>query len=171
LHNLSPDDNVKACAWFKKETDDGNPTRHQRIKYAIQGGITDESLSDWGFDTGELSDIISNVKSAINILNKHTHINPDVFGIADEEIDDLSQNVLQSFISLVETIETYRNDLKQFLDGHIDDHMLSSVVSNFFQNVDMLAPHHYVDYSEVSEYHIIEINSTEIILRLVVIST
>ncbi|MFC0318740.1 MULTISPECIES: pPIWI-associating nuclease domain-containing protein [Olivibacter] len=166
LHNLSPDDNVKACAWFKKETADGNPTRHQRIKYAIQGGITDESLSDWGFDTEALSEIIGEVKSAISILNKYTHVNPEVFGMADKDIEDLSQDVLQAFINLVDTIEAYRNDLKQFLDGHIDDHMLSSIVNNFFQNVDMLAPHHYVDYSEVSDYHIIEINSTEIIVEV-----
>src|SRR5690606_41714845 len=58
LHNLAPVDRIKNCNWFKPETPDGKPTRNQRIKYAIQGGIDDELLEKWGFEVEELHEII-----------------------------------------------------------------------------------------------------------------
>lgn len=166
LHNLAPKDRIKNCNWFKPETPDGRPTRNQRIKYAIQGGIDDELLEKWGFEVEELHETIKDVKDTINTLSKYTHINPEVFDIDEVEVETKSQEVLKSFISLVETIENYREDLKTFLDGHIEEHMISSVVSNFFENVDQLAPHHSLEYSEVSDYHISEINDEKIIVTV-----
>ena len=46
LHRLAPDDMVKSTCWFKP-TDKKNPdaiTRSQRMKYAIQRGLSDEFL-------------------------------------------------------------------------------------------------------------------------------
>jgi len=37
---LTPDAEVKDCAWYKLEKEDGEPTRGQRIKYAIHGGFS-----------------------------------------------------------------------------------------------------------------------------------
>ncbi len=133
LHNLAPEDRIINCIWFKPETPDGKPSRNQRVKYAIQGGIDDELLKKWGFDVEELGEVIKDVKDSINTLSKYTHINPEVFDIDEYEVERKSQEVLFSFIALVETIENYREELKQFLDGHIDNHMISSVVSNFFE--------------------------------------
>jgi hypothetical protein len=166
LHNLAPEEQVKNCDWFKMETTDGKPTRNQRIKYAIQGGIDDKLLEKWGFEVEELHETIKEVKDTINTLSKYTHINPEVFDIDEAEVESKSQDVLKSFISLVETIENYREELKTSLDGHIEEHMISSVVSNFFENVDQLAPHHSLEYSEVSDYHISEINDQEIIVTV-----
>jgi hypothetical protein len=89
-----------------------------------------------------------------------------VFDLDEDEVEIKSQEVLKSFISLVEAIESYREDLKKFLDGYIEEHMISSVVSNFFDSVDQLAPHHSLEYSEVSDYHISEINDQKIIVTV-----
>ena len=42
--------------------------------------------------------------------------------------------------------------------------MIASAVSNFFENVDRLAPHHSLNYIEVNSYHISEINDQEIVI-------
>lgn len=164
LYTLSPEENIKNCTWFKIETEDGRPTRAQRIKYAIQGGITDEILEEWDFDVAELKETIVDIKKIIDKLSKFTHINEDVFDLKPEIVDSLSAEVLKTFKSFVETIESYREDLKRFLDGTIEEHMITSVVSNFFENVDILAPHHSLNYCEVSDYFISEINHQEIIV-------
>ncbi|MEO6669996.1 MAG: hypothetical protein ABIN36_11000 [Ferruginibacter sp.] len=164
LHSLSPESNIKRCSWYKTETTDDKPTRAQRIKYAIQGGIRDEILEEWGFDIDELKEKITSIKKAIDSLSKYTHINADVFNLNDEDIEKNSFAVLTAFKIFVETIDNYKEQLKQFLDGHIEEHMITSVVSNFFENVDRLAPHHSLNYSEVSAYHISEINDQEIIV-------
>lgn len=166
LHRLAPDENVKECVWFKVETENGLPTRTQRIKYAIQGGINDQILGELGLDSEELNDEIKSIKRTIDSLSKYTHINPESFELKDEEVNEMSTKVLSEFRTFAERIESYRDDLRHFLDGKIEEHMIDGVISNFYGNVDMLAPHHSLEYSEISEYHIIEINQNSIIVEV-----
>lgn len=166
LYSLSPELSIKKCRWYKIETTDDKPTRGQRVKYAIQGGITDEILKKWGFDIDELKETIKTVIETINSLSKYTHINPDVFYLKDVDIEKNSKHVLETFEKLVETIDEYREKLKCFLDCHIEGHMISSVVTTFFENIDSLAPHHSLNDSEVSDYHISEITDEEIIVNV-----
>jgi len=164
LYQLAPELNVKNCSWFKEETENGKPTRTQRIKYAIHGGITNELLEQWGFDIEELTAIVRSIKATIESLSKYTHINPDVFDLSEKDVEKYSKEVLSSFEKFVITIDNYRKQLKTFLDGHIEEHMISSVVSNFFENVDCLAPHHSFNDCEISDYHISEISDQEIVV-------
>jgi hypothetical protein len=166
LYSLSPEAQVKNCDWYKPETDDNKPTRNQRIKYAIQGGINDIILDEWGFEVEELNETITQIKKTIENLSKYTHINPEVFNLADVEIDISAEETLKTFEKFVEVINDCRIRLKEFLDGHIEQHMMESAVSNFFENIDHLAPHFSINYSEVNDYHISEINSLEIVVEL-----
>jgi hypothetical protein len=166
LHSLSPEELVKNCPWYKSETTNASPSRTQRIKYAIQGGISDDMLTAWGLDLSDLENKIRVIKATIDSLSRYTHINSDVFNLKDAEIDRLSNEVLSVFGDFVETIDNYRNHLNSFLDEHIEGHMIESALSNFFENVDRLAPHHSLDYISIYDYHISEITNCEIIVRV-----
>ncbi len=166
LHRLAPDGNVKECDWFKVITENGLPTRTQRIKYAIQGGINDEILNDLGFDSIELNKEVKSIKKTIDSLNKYTHINPESFYLQDKKINDMSTKVLTEFKTFTERIESYRDDLRQFLDGKIERHMIDGVIFNSYENVDMLAPHHFPEYSTISKYNVIEINQNSIVVEV-----
>ena len=166
LNNLSPESNVKECSWFKVETENGKPTRSQRIIYAIQGGIGNEILEEWGFDIHELHETIKSVKNTIDALSKYTHINADVFNLNDFEIEQNSKTVLKEFSLFVKTIENYKERIKSFLDDHIEEHMLSSLLSTYFENVDCLAPHYTLNDSELLNYHISEITAQEIVVSV-----
>lgn len=164
LNSLAPEERILDCSWFKVETDNGKPTRGQKIKYAIQGGLTDEILTNLGFDVDELKSIIKEVKTTIDSLSKYTHVNPESFNLTENEIEFNSQKVLETFEAFVETIDNYRETLKDFLDGKIEDHMIDTVIYNSYENIDSLAPHYSLEYGEVYEYHISEINDREIIV-------
>lgn len=166
LYSLSPEEKVKKCKWYIKETDDGKLTRAQRVKYAIHGGVINEILEEWGFSIEDLNETIKAIIGEISALSKYTHINPDVFGLDDNVIKKSSEQVLDAFEKFVETIDNYRKKLKDFLDGHIEDHMVGSVVSNFFENIDSIAPHYSLNYSDVSDYYISEITDFEIIVNV-----
>lgn len=99
-------------------------------------------------------------------MNKYTHINPEVFNLGDDEIEQKSRETFSSFESFVKMIESYRVELKSFLDGYIEEHMIMSVVTNSFVNVDSLAPHYSLNHSDVTDYHISEINDHEIIVNV-----
>ncbi len=179
LNSLSPEENVKKCSWYKIEKSnikqcayckkpdiDEKPTRTQKIKYAIQGGLSDKTLGKLGFETGKLSNTVKLIKNTIDSLSKFTHINADVFNLNDEDTEKNSKQVLSVFKIFVETIDDYRQQLKSFLDGHIEAQMITSVVSNFFENIDRLAPHYSLNDSEVEDYHISEINDEEIVVTV-----
>lgn len=166
LHRLAPEQNVKNCSWFKKETEDGKPTRSQRIRFAIQGGITNTTLDKWGFNIEELNETIKKVKDVIDTLSKFTHINPDVFDLRENEIENNKNKVLSAFKNFVQTIENYREQLKVFLDAHIEKHMISSVVSNYFENIEYIAPHYSLDSISVADYHLYEITDREIVVSV-----
>lgn len=166
LERLAPDEKVKNCSWFRIETKDGRPTRAQRIKYAIQGGIIDEQLEEWGFDIIDLNDTIKEIKGTIDSLSRYTHINPEVFNLKDVEIEKYSKKVFNAFDDFIFAIDNYKENLKTFLDGHIEGHMISSVVSNSFINVDSLAHHYSLNDSEVIDYEVFEINDYEIVVNV-----
>jgi hypothetical protein len=159
LHSLSPENSVKSCSWYKTITDDDKPTRAQRIKYAIQGGLSDELLTKNGFDIEELREVIKSTKNIIGSLSKYTHINEDIFDIPKSDVDLQSKEVLEIFAEFVETIDHYRQDLKSSLDGELDDHILNEIIWTSFNEVDILAPHHQIEYSELEDYEIEEINN------------
>lgn len=158
LYSLSPEKKVKSCSWYTTITEDDKPTRAQRIKYAIQGGLSDELLTKHVFDIEELKDIIKSTKDIIGSLSKYTHINEDVFDIPKSEVELKSREVLEIFAEFVETIDNYRQDLKSNLDGDLDNHVLNEIIWTNFNEVDILAPHHLIEYSELEEYEIEEIN-------------
>lgn len=104
LYRLAPEENVKHCSWFKEETEDGKPTRTQRIKYAIQGGISDNMLNLLGFDSNNLNEEIRAIKKTIDSLSKYTHINPETFDIDSKDVDEMSAKVLGDFKIFAERI-------------------------------------------------------------------
>lgn len=166
LQRLAPDNKVKECSWYKKESEDDRPTRSQRIKYAIQGGIPDLYLENWGFDIDKLNSSVRIVKDTIVSLNRYTHINEDSFALNNEDIEKMSNEVLSEFKNFVETIEYYRTELKRFLDKYIENHIVESTVSNFFENLDALAPRFSIERCDVDEYHITDINEYEITVEV-----
>ena len=166
LHRLSPDTNILASNWFEPIADNGKPTRAQRIKYAIQGGFNDENLRMLGFEVEELSDDIKGLKKAIDALSKYTHINPEVFGLSDEEVKRMSDEVLYHFKVFANRIKDCREDFKHALEGKIEEQMIDAVISNHYENVDSLAPHRSLEYSELTEYHIIDINDKAVVVEV-----
>lgn len=166
LHNLAPDVNIKLCNWYVKPSDEDIPTRGQRMKYAIQGGLSDDNLEDLGFDLDDQKDAIKNLKKTIGSLSKYTHVNPEYFNPEDSVVLQMSEKVLLAFESFAQQIGTYRQDLKDMIDDVIDDTMIDSIISNYYGNVDSIAPHFTINYHEIAEHHVTEIKHDEIIVEV-----
>jgi len=104
LARLAPDGEVLKAPWFKA-TDPEHPnmvTREQRIRYAIQGYLTDEYREK----TLQISlvEISRNLIKSIDGLNKYTHVNPKTFNVDDSTISDVSLNILEDTLHFFMTI-------------------------------------------------------------------
>ncbi|MBB6274041.1 hypothetical protein HDF26_004514 [Pedobacter cryoconitis] len=164
LHRLSPDENVKACSWFKKETENGQPTRAQRIKYAIQGGIEDNLLILLGIDVKEFQRSAKSIKISIDSLSRYTHINPEVFDLDNLEVEARSKGVICDFETFVQAMISCRRQVMKLLEGKIEEEAIGAVVSASFENIDSLAPHYSLDAGYVENYSVEEINESEIVV-------
>lgn len=90
LEILAPDDRVEIAPWFKVETQDGNPTRRQRVKFAIQGNRKDDALSDT--DLGAIDQLMSDTRDMIDKLNKLAH----KFGDSPERLHLLHSSIIST---------------------------------------------------------------------------
>ncbi|AXG73674.1 hypothetical protein DVK85_05285 [Flavobacterium arcticum] len=166
LHSLSPDNQVINCNWFIKETHNGAPSRSQRIKYAVKGGLSDEYIEQLGLDLEELRDTIIETKRIIDSLSKYTHINEDTYNLLDDEVTEKSSLVLSTFSKFVMTILDYRDDLRNEIDRVIHDQIFSEVTSTIFSEIDILSTHHYIEHSDVEEFEVVDITSDEICVEV-----
>lgn len=164
LHSLAPTVNVQNCDWYKVETNNGLPSRAQRICYAIQGGLSDGLLESLNFSTTEKNNTIKTIVKAIESLNKFTHVTEETFNLSPDQVAANSNYILSTFANFVETINSQRSLILKFLENRIHDNILTSVFTNFFENLDSMAQHYSLDGCYIEDYNISAIDAKEIVI-------
>ena len=165
LYRLATDDQVKACSWFKMDkTARGGVTRAQRATYAIQGGLSDKFVSiQLGID---VDSVRQQLLSAIDVLNKHTHIETSTFNINRTNTNILATECLEATETFVEHIVMCKIQVAKALANHIDHHLLNHVISERIESIDELATHHWINEVYVNEIEVVEIGPHAIQLNV-----
>lgn len=144
LKRLAPDKEVLGAPWFKVENEarPEEPTRAQRIKYAIQGYLSDEFLkNELGVDLTEVS---KNLIKSIRDLSKYTHVEPSTFDVNINTVTDVSYNIMEDTLRFFMTIEEAKIQVQKAVDACVDEEMLSQFYIETHSEIDMLATHHEV---------------------------
>lgn len=157
LSRLSPDENVGNCSWFKAETENGKPTRRQRLSYAIRGGLSDDFLK--GELDFEYNDSLKEILRCINLLSKYTHVNEKTFNIEQSKCDEYSENVIESFVSIFDLVSSLKETLKDNLHEYIGEEILSTFMDNVFDDLDILSSRTHQEDSQIENFEIIEIDN------------
>ena len=166
LHRLSPDEHLLECTWYKNEIVDKEYgiTRAQRIKYAIQGGLSDDYLEDilkLSFDK-EIKEVVK----SINSLNKYTHVNEQTFGISDlsltEKVNDTSDKFLSFFKSIINCRDATINRMEETIAESLIEHTINECIDE----IDELSTHHNIESISIDRIHITEINSAKLIVEV-----
>jgi hypothetical protein len=162
LSRLAPDEEVRKCSWFKVETDNGAPTRKQRIIYAIQGGLSTRFIEDELYI--DASDEIKDSISSINLLSKFTHVNEETFNISQSKCVAQAESVLDSFVQIFEIIAQAREEIKASVHDYITDELMGIFISNTFDDLDILSSQTIPESSALEEFEIEDINSDKILM-------
>ena len=171
LAKYSSDEDILNCCWYKNETNkDNGVTRAQRAKYAIQGGFSDEMVFEiLQLDEEEEKDFIKDTlkqfTKLFRELNEHTHLREKRFNIGDTLCESLAFQVLNVMDSILTFIEDLRERVKSYVEGEIDDALISEFVSSTFNELDILSTHTFVDYSELESYHVNSICSKHVVIK------
>lgn len=165
LHRLATDEDVKSCSWFKPDKNAiGGITRAHRATYAVQGGLSD------AFVAKKLEIDVATVRadllSAIDVLNKHTHIEPSTFAISKTKTRLLASECLKATRYFMDQINRCRAEVATALADSIDQHLLNHAISETINSIDELATHHFVEDIYVENIEVVDIGSQQIDLRV-----
>ena len=156
LKRLAPDEEVLNAPWFIPN-DPKKPkaiTRDQRIRYAIQGYLSDEFREhELKIDLNEIS---SNLKKSIDDLSKYTHVEPSTFDVDITTVTDVSYNILEDTLRFFMTIDEAKMRVAKAVDACIDEEMLNQFYIETHSEIDILATHH-----EVLEYMVTSIKQLD----------
>ena len=125
LKRLAPDSEVLSAPWFKPN-DPKKPTaitRGQRIKYDIQGYLSDDFReNDLKIDLNEVS---KNLRKSIDNLSKYTHVEPETFDVDMTTVTDVSYSIMENTLRFFMTISEAQKRVKDAVDACIDEEMVS----------------------------------------------
>ncbi|MEH6592657.1 MAG: hypothetical protein V7746_20490 [Halioglobus sp.] len=153
----APDDVVKSCTWYKNETENDKPSRRQRYLYCVQGGLTNE------FVHTELAlDVLEpwkEIKGAIDALSKFTHVSKGTFNLAEADYSPLVYEALSKLLVIFDMVDSTRFEIYRALESHIDRVIVDTLLSNTFSEIDLLSNNSFVEYSEVIDLELADIDS------------
>jgi hypothetical protein len=144
LHRLAPDDEVRACVWYKSDpARPGQVTRAQRAQYAIQGGLSEDYVRETL--NVDIDDIKRRLTKAIDNLSKFTHIEESVFALPTHTVDAHVASTEAALTDLCDTIHTCRRELLDALSEKIDDAIVDATLRETILEIDELASHHSIE--------------------------
>lgn len=153
LERLSPDEEVRRAPWYKI-ADEKKPdmiTRTQRIKYAIQGWLSDDYVDNVLKIDHEEDD--KTFRDSIDVLSKFTHVTPKTFCVTPVEVTTLALDVLFNVQLFLSTVSEARIRVRDAAVDCIDEEMIEQFYYNTQNEIDMLATHH-----EILSYLVTRIN-------------
>ncbi len=144
LKRLAPDVEVLNAPWFKPN-DPQKPksiTREQRIKYAIQGYLSDDFREN--VLKIDLNEVSKNLRTSIDDLSKYTHIEPETFDVISTTVTDVSYNIMEDTLRFFKTINEAQLRVGDAVVACIDEEMVSQFYYETHDEIDILATHHEV---------------------------
>lgn len=161
LHRLAPDEEVRACIWYKCDpARPGQVTRAQRAQYAIQGGLSEDYVRDV-LDI-DIDDVKRRLTKAIDDLSKFTHIEESVFALPEHIVDAHVASAEAALDNLCGTIHTCHKELIDALSERIDDAIVDSTLRETILEIDELSTHHSIEEVYTDDVKIIRISADRI---------
>jgi hypothetical protein len=164
LERLSPDKNIISSPWYTNEIPNkkNGITRAQRVKYAVQGGLTDQFvLKRLNVD---LQKPTKRLLKVVDELNKHTHVIQSTFGIPQKKVREFVNETANAFENLFKTIHDCRSKVVHRIEDKIDSTLIEHILETTFDEVDMLSTQSSIQDVFVDNIVIDEITDKDIII-------
>jgi len=154
---LAPEEEVRACDWYKSEDGQLRPTRRQRIQYWLQGGLSDEFLIE-ELDI-EPAPLRAKLVKAYDQLSKHVHGREDTIVSDPDRQDEEAGVIIKAVRELLQAYHDCRHALIDPLSEALDDEAVNALTMETIQGVDELASHYSVEEVYTSETEVVAINA------------
>lgn len=166
LHRLAPGNEVKACAWFKPDpTSKTGITRKHRIKYAIQGGLSDWYVEKELFVT-DVDDVSDELVKIISLLSEFTHIEEHTFNLDNSIVKNNAEQCLEATIRFIQLINETRSEVISALPDNIDKVLIERIINESVEDVMELSTHQFIEDIRSDEVSVENIGPKSLELRV-----
>lgn len=164
LHNLAPDEAVRACVWFVQATDTKTVTRQQRASYIVKAGLPDDFVSDTlGIDVRDYTNPLIKV---MDRLNKATHVRADTILAKGWKIRAMIQDVLLGLDQLLQAANANREAVTDAVADAMQEAVFEKLISETIDELDELSTHTTVDGHNIDSVNVTKLDSHEISYRV-----
>lgn len=166
LNRLAPSNDVKACAWFKPDpTSKTEITRKHRIKYAVQGGLSDQYVEKKLYVT-DVDDVSAKLVAIIKMLNEFTHIEKHTFNLDNDKVERNATQCLKATVRFTQLINETRFEVLNALPDNIDKALVERIINESVEDVMELSTHQFIESIESDEVIVENIGPKPLELRV-----
>ncbi|GHE80219.1 hypothetical protein GCM10011501_05070 [Thalassotalea profundi] len=167
LHRLAPNDELEKCCWFKPDSTSSNGiTRKQRIKFCIQGGLSDFYVEK-KLRIDEIDTVTTDLVAIISQLSNFTHIERATFNIDEAEVEKVAIECLDATLAFVNKINELRELVAEKLFGDISDNLMKRINSESVAELMEISTHQFVEDITAETVSNISINSSSLEMTVV----
>ncbi|KRD27899.1 hypothetical protein ASE36_18955 [Rhizobium sp. Root274] len=163
MDSYSPIEEVMKAAWYKPEKDDGKPTRGQRIKFAVQGGLSDALVSQQlSIDVAPLR---KRLLDAVDQLSKQVHGRENTLVSDPDEQDAIAVASAQAMASFLDLLAECRAAVIEPIEERLDETAVDEIVNSSLAEIDELASHFSLEEVYVNHTRVAAIRHDAIVYR------
>ncbi|EJL6271789.1 hypothetical protein NMR30_003585 [Vibrio cholerae] len=145
LHRLAPEGELRSCSWFKPDVSSKNGiTRAHRIKFAIQGGLSDFYVTK-KLQIDEVDNISKELVTIINGLSNYTHIEEKTFNSCPHDVESMAERCLAVTQQFVNKINELRTVVAEKLFNDVDQALITRINSDSVVELMEISTHQYVE--------------------------
>lgn len=140
IDRLSPRDEVAKTSWFEPELEDGKPTRGQRMKFAIHGGLSEKFVKEQL--KVDLEPLRKRLVDSISDLSKHIHSREDTIILDEREQAEFAAGAVSAMEDFLTTMSECREAVLRPVAEALDDAAVNVLLTETIWEVEDLAPHY-----------------------------
>lgn len=156
IERKAPTKKIKSAIWYERESKQREVTRRQQLKYCAQSNIADVYFDSYIQE--DIKEGISDFLEEFRFFNKYTHITEKYFDACPKQFFEDAKLVVQIASSSLSQINDLERIVVESLEEKIHDSVIATTISSIPKSLSLLAPHVFVDYSEVDEVKCIGID-------------
>ena len=167
LHRLAPNEELERCNWFKPDSTSSNGiTRKQRIKFCIQGGLSDFYVEK-KLMIDEIDTVATDLVAIISQLSNYTHIEQATFNTDESEVEQVATECLDSTLAFVNKISELREFVAEKLLDDISDKLMDRINSESVVELMEISTHQFIEDISPETVSVISINSSSLEMKVI----
>jgi hypothetical protein len=162
---LAPIADVARCSWYKVETQNGKPSRKQRVMFAIQGGLSPTFVrKTLKIDAAPFQ---KRLVAAVDDLSRQVHGREVTLVVEASDQDAFIGTTIGAVTEFLVAIRDCRSAILDPIAEALDDEAVNALVSETLAEVDELATHHSIEDIDLENTQVHSIGPETITYRAI----